>query len=194
MQEILETVLRDREFYEESGGGLTISGGEPLMQPEFTTELAKAAKAEGLHVCVETSGFCPEADIAELAKWVDLFLYDEKLGDDAKHRLYTGVSNRQILKNLETLNHLGAGVILRCPLIDGVNLTPEHFAHIAAVVNQLQNIRAVNLELYHPLGISKRASLGMEAADIPADFLSREKAEGYAQILEQQVTVPVSIL
>ncbi len=191
--EALEPVLRDREFYQASGGGLTISGGEPMMQPEFTIELAKSAKAQGIHVCVETSGYCSETDILKLAEWTDIFLYDYKLWDDTLHRQYTGVSHERILKNLEKLNQAGTQIILRCPMIDGVNLTEDHFTAIRDTVNQLSGIRAVDLELYHPLGISKRVTLGMESAEIPEEFLSRDQVRNFAQFLEKNVSVPVSV-
>ena len=191
--ETMETVLRDREFYRESGGGLTITGGEPMMQPGFAAALAETAKEEGLHVCLETSGFCKEEDLRTITRWTDLFLYDFKLGDETQHLQYTGVSNRRILSNLKVLDSLGADIILRCPIIEGVNLNPRHFEQIAETVGMFAQIRAVELEPYHPLGISKRAALGMEPAEVPGGFLAREKIMEYTPILAGKLSVPFAI-
>ena len=113
VDEVMAEVLRDRPFYETSGGGMTVSGGEPFARFPFLLELLKAAKEAGLDTAVETSGFTAPAQIAEAAPYIDTFLYDYKETDPEKHRAFTGVDNAPILENLALLDTLGARVILR---------------------------------------------------------------------------------
>ena len=157
---VLETVLRDMPFYQTSGGGMTLSGGEPLYQSAFSCELLKEAKKMGLHTCVETSGFAAKQILQEIAAHTDLFLYDWKLTDPNLHHQYTGVSNTKIRENLYLLSGMGKEIILRCPVIPGVNDTTEHFSGIAELADELDAIRWVELEPYHPLGSGKSAMLG----------------------------------
>jgi pyruvate formate lyase activating enzyme len=117
VDEILAEVERDEAFYRNSGGGMTVSGGDPLMCPDFTRSLVKAAKERGLHVCIETSGYAKWEDVAALIPFVDLFLWDFKESDPARHKQFTGVDNARILANLEGLDRARARVILRCPII-----------------------------------------------------------------------------
>ncbi len=131
--EALEEVLRDKPFYETSAGGMTLSGGEPLMQIDFTHALLKAAKDAALHCCVETCGFAPYEKLERIRTLVDLFLYDYKYTGTADHLKYTGVSNEPILTNLRNLHETGAKILLLCPIIPGINDKDEHFAGIGAL-------------------------------------------------------------
>ncbi|MBR7133519.1 MAG: glycyl-radical enzyme activating protein [Clostridia bacterium] len=162
VEEVMGEVLRDKLFYDNSGGGLTLSGGEPMLQFEFAYALLKSAKENGLHTCIETCGFAPSEHFSQIVKLVDIFLFDYKLSDEQKHKEYTGVSNELIVKNLKMLDDLGANIILRCPIIPDVNDTPEHFKAIADMANSLSNISEINIEPYHPLGKSKSELLGVE--------------------------------
>ncbi len=157
---VLDEVLKDRPFYETSGGGMTISGGEPLAQFEFTRALLAAARREGLHTCIETSGFASFDRLAVLAGLVDLFYYDYKETDPARHLEYTGVPLSPILENLAGLDRLGAATVLRCPIMPGLNARDEHFRGIAAVANGLSHMREVHILSYHPLGRDKLARIG----------------------------------
>ena len=123
---ILKEVIADKSYYENSGGGLTVSGGEPMLQFPFLEALLGEAKTLGLYICLETSGFARKELFARIAGNVDLFLYDIKHINDEKHKKYTGVSNQIILDNLDYLYRMGAKIRLRCPLIPGVNDTAEH--------------------------------------------------------------------
>jgi len=161
-QAVMEQVLRDRQVYLESGGGLTISGGEPFAQPDFTIRLLQLAKDAGIHTAVETSGFCAASVLEEATRYTDLFLYDYKATDAALHKTLCGVSNEKILSNLKRLETLGAKVILRCPIVPGQNDCPDHIRGIAAVAAAHSCIKEVHLEPYHRLGIGKAAQLGME--------------------------------
>lgn len=159
-EEVLNTVLSDREFYEDSGGGLTLSGGEPFLQYEFMLEILKKAKENSLHICVETCGFADSKKLLSAAEYVDIFLFDYKLSDSVLHKEYTGVGNEKILENLKLLNENGNKIILRCPIIPDVNDTEEHFSAIAEVADSCENITGIEIAPYHELGISKSDRLG----------------------------------
>ena len=192
--ELMEQILADRFFYESSGGGLTLSGGEPMYQPEFALALAAAAKAEGLHVCMETSGFCPWEKLQPMTEVVDLFLFDYKVTDPALHRQWTGVDNGPILENLTRLDRCGAKTILRCPLIPGVNLTEDHARGIARTAAELENLQEIHLEPYHNAGLSKRDRLGMEQTRGHIQPPERAALEQFAARIRQDVPAEVKIL
>ncbi len=158
--DLLKTVLRDRIYYEQSGGGLTISGGEPMMQFNGLLELAQKGKAEGLHICLDTSGFAPSDHYEGIAPYVDIFLYDYKLTAPDRHKQYTGVSNQQILKNLELLCNLDKTIFLRCPIIPGINDDDEHLEKIAWLSSQYQQIEQVNIMAYHDMAKGKAQQFG----------------------------------
>jgi pyruvate formate lyase activating enzyme len=161
--EVLEPVLRDRLFYELSGGGITLSGGEPLLQIDFAAALLAGAKAAGLHTAVETAGHATFARLARVAPHTDLFLYDLKETDDARHREYTGVPVKGIQDNLRALHDLGASILVRLPTVPGLNDRPEHFRAIADLVRPLTGLLGVEVMPYHSLGIGKRHRLGLES-------------------------------
>jgi glycyl-radical enzyme activating protein len=160
--EVLAIVLRDRPFYEQSGGGLTISGGEPMLQPEFTMALLQAAKAEGLHTCLDTSGWTSQRALEQVLPFVDLFLFDYKATDPDTHKSLTGVSNELILANLDYLARQGASVRLRCPLIPGVNDTADHLAGIAALSRRFPELDGIDLMAYHNVGNAKYERYGLK--------------------------------
>ena len=162
--EVLAEVLRDTPFYETSGGGLTLSGGEPLLQIEFTEALLAQAKAAGLHCCVETCGEADWQRFERIRRLVDLFLFDCKETDPAQHRRFTGVSNKRILENLHRLDAHGAAIILRCPIIPGVNDRDDHFEGIRRLAAGLAHVRGVELMPYHRLGEGKVARFGLDGA------------------------------
>ena len=166
--QVMEEVLEDLPFYRTSGGGLTLSGGEPMAQSAFALAIAQAAKEQNLHVAMETSGYCAAADLMAIRPYVDLFLYDYKLTGDEAHRRHTGVDQQRILENLHLLDASGASIILRCPMIPGVNIHPEHEAGIICVAGGLRNLQQIHLEPYHNIGLSKRERLGMDASCVPS--------------------------
>lgn len=163
-QEVMAQVVKDVKFYNQSGGGLTISGGEPLAQFDFTLELLRLAKQSGIHTCLETSGQAATSRILALLPYVDLFLFDYKESQDAKHKEFTGVSREQIDKNLHAVNDAGGKIVLRCPIIPTLNDRPNHFLAIAETANKLANIIEVNIMPYHPMGASKAARVGRKYA------------------------------
>ena len=160
VHEVMDLVMRDLPFYQAGQGGLTLSGGEPMAQPEFATELAQSAKSHGLHVCLETSGCCETSALMMIEPFVDLFLFDIKETDDAAHKQLTGVGLLQIQANLLALDAAGARIILRCPLIPGCNTRIAHYEGIAVIANQLHHVIGIELEPYHSLGREKGEKLG----------------------------------
>lgn len=160
--EIIQVVLKDKAYYNNSGGGLTISGGEPLAQFEFTKALLAAAKKEGIHTCVDTCGQASKEKFKEILLLTDLFLYDFKMTDSAAHKQFTGSGNRQIMENLDFLLQNGANIILRCPIIPGINDNDEHFAGISEVAGKYPKIKSVEFLPYHSMGRDKASHIGME--------------------------------
>ncbi|MBQ8720344.1 MAG: glycyl-radical enzyme activating protein [Clostridia bacterium] len=177
VDEVMAEVMKDEVFYKNSGGGMTVSGGEPFMQHSFAHSLLRAAKERGLNTAIETSGYTSPEILKSFVPYVDLFLWDVKESDDERHKQFTGVSNKLILKNLELLNELGAKVVLRCPLIEGYNLRPEHLAAIGALAERLECVDHVEIEPYHPLGKSKCEAMGTEYELADMEFLEKTKAE-----------------
>ena len=188
--EVLDEVLRDRPFYDTSGGGMTLSGGEPLQQIEFSVALLTAAKQAGLHCAVETSAGGAWSRLAQLLPLVDLFFVDVKETDPARCRDFTGATGELTLANLQRLHDAGAAVLVRLPLVPGLNDRPEHFAAIADLSRRLPNLLGVEIMPYHRLGLGKRARMGLPGPDPEFEPPSTETVAGWVQTLrEQGVTV-----
>ena len=183
VEALMAETVRDRNFYKNSGGGLTVSGGEPLAQPEFLIELLKAAKAEGLHTCIETCGFASEQTVRAVAPYTDLFLFDLKETDESNHRSFTGVPLKPILRSLYLLDSLGAKTVLRCPIIPGYNARDSHAKEIARIADSLKNLQDVEVMAYHTLGRSKYEALGMDDPTSELDAMNETlKSEFLAAI------------
>ena len=192
LSEVLSEVRKDRAFYENSGGGMTLSGGEPMMQFEFVRALCEAAKrAPGIpNIALESCGFAPVEHYRELLPWIDLFLFDVKTLDPEKHRRYTGVPLEPILRTLRFLDDSGAAISLRCPLIPGWNDSEEEQRKIAELANTLRHVRSIDLEPYHPLGEAKARRLGKEP-EFTAPFAPPDYVEGIRGFLQPLTAVPV---
>ncbi len=160
--EVMEEVLRDRIFYENSGGGVTVSGGEPLAQPEFTRALLEAARDEGIHTALDTSGYAPWRVLEEVLKFTDLILYDLKQMNSGVHRALTGVPNELIIENLRRLNGHGIPLWIRIPLIPGRNDGDANFHAMGELLSGLENVERVEILGYHRLAESKYERAGME--------------------------------
>lgn len=191
--QVMDIVLRDCTFYRRSGGGMTLSGGEPLFQPHMALALLSLAKSAGLHTCVETSGYVNTSVLESAALVTDLFLFDLKECDSIRHQTWTGQDNTQILDNLSRLDKAGSRLRLRCPLIPGCNMRQDHYEGIAGIANNLKHIERIDLEPYHPFGLEKRKSLGMSAPYKNEHRLPAEEAEKAARALEKRTNVPVII-
>lgn len=158
--EILSAVLRDRAFYGEAGG-ITVSGGEPTLHAEGVIPLLTACKEAGITTCVETCGEFSSRLLPPLCAVTDLFLWDVKDTDPARHKAYTGVDNRRILDNLREADRLGAKTRMRCILVAGVNTEVSHYEALAALYRSLSHCEGVEFIPYHAYGGSKMLPLGM---------------------------------
>ncbi|MDR1011637.1 MAG: glycyl-radical enzyme activating protein [Opitutaceae bacterium] len=157
--DVMAEVLEDRMFYRENGG-VTLSGGEPLMQPEFALDILRACKREGLHTAIETTLCYPWSRIRPLLGELDLIMFDIKLADAENHRRHTGVSNRLLFENLDHLNQCGRPLIARTPLIAGINDNENEIMPIARALGRLDNLLYYEFLPYHPLGTGKYEALG----------------------------------
>ncbi|MBR5538575.1 MAG: glycyl-radical enzyme activating protein [Clostridia bacterium] len=161
VDEIISAVMKDKAFYGENGG-ITVSGGEPLMQGDATVELLKESKKNGLSTVVETCGYADPEILRSAIPYTDLFLWDIKDTDDARHKHYTGVSNRLIMENLSFANGLGAKIRLRCILINGINTKEEHYLGIVEIARKINLLEGVEIIPYHAYGGSKATFIGRE--------------------------------
>ncbi len=175
--DVVDEVLRDKSFFDSSGGGITLSGGEPLMQGDFSVEIARLAKENGISVCVETSGFALKKTLLDIAPFVDLFLFDIKMSDEAMHQKYIGTSQKEILENLSLLNGMGKEIVLRCPIIPDVNDNEVHYRAIAHLAEENASVTAVRLEPYHPYGIKKYEAVGLSPFYTREEGMEEEKAK-----------------
>ena len=160
VDEVIAEVMRDESLYRESGGGITLSGGEPLYQSEFSIAVLAAAKEKRLSTCIETSGYASQDVITRIAKYTDTFYYDYKATGDEEHSRLCGVPQTVILRNLSLLDELDANVTLRCPIVPGQNQTPEHIKGIANTAALHSSVKQIHLEPFHSLGKSKAEKLG----------------------------------
>ncbi len=179
--EIMEIVIADTPFFEQSSGGVTLSGGEPLSQPEFSYQVLLRSKQLGIHTCVDTSGFAPWHDVQKVASVTDLFLYDLKLADPGQHKKYTGQGNHIIIENLYKLNHAGSDLHIRIPLLEGITDTPENLDELSKIAEKLNRLKRIDLLPYHPIARTKYRRLQIPyALDEMAEY-PKEKAEKISQ-------------
>jgi len=157
---VFDEIIKDRVFYEESGGGVTFSGGEPLAQPDFLESLLQKCREEKLHAAVDTSGFAPKDTLKKIADLVDLFLFDLKLIDDGLHEQYTGVGNQRILENLDFLLDGGQEVELRFPLIPGVTDREENIEGIKGFISEKPGLNKISILPFHDVK-KKYSQLGL---------------------------------
>jgi len=183
--QVLAEVEKDQVFYEQSNGGITLSGGEPLSQKEFVLEFLSLCREKGYHTAVETCGYVPKSTIEAVLPYVDLFLYDLKHLDDLQHRRYTQVSVEPILRNLRYLAGKGAKIWIRVPVVPTVNDSPDHIGKIGSLMREL-GLREIYLLPYHKLAVAKyhRLHLPYTIPDIPEP--TEEQMADLAEILTRQ--------
>lgn len=211
VDELMQIILKDRIFFEESGGGVTLSGGEPVMQIDSIEELLKRLKLENIHTAVDTSGIMPFEYYERIYKYTDLFLYDIKLVDEDKHKFFTGCSNDVIIDNLKKLSVLYSnadvesslksnltdkdksnlcnstdtyrGINIRLPIIEGVNEDDEHIDKVIELISGL-GIKNINLLPYHNISGHKYKNLNMKYEGNEMNVPSDEKMSGFKNKLE----------
>jgi len=180
--EVVARVLKDKLIYINSGGGVTLSGGEPTCQFKFSRAILKRCKEENLHTAIETCGYAPWKVFEGLLDYVDLFLYDIKLIDDIKHERFTGVGNSRIIENFKMLTRSGKNVIARCPLIPRVNTDADDIKRLQSLLKE-SGISEVHLLPYHKLGINKYVSLGIPYQMEDTPFFPDEDLERISEML-----------
>jgi len=162
IEELMAEIERDVPFYDQSGGGVTFSGGEPLLQHEFLLNILRQCKERDIHTTLDTSGYSSWNIMERIQPLTDLFLYDLKLINDGRHIEHTQVSNRPILSNLQELSKNGNHLIVRIPLIPGINDDADNLRGIGEFLAQLPHLDGVELMGYHEIGVEKYASLGKD--------------------------------
>ena len=167
VEEIVEAVRKDTSFYGQEGG-VTLSGGEPLLHGKGVVRLLEACREAGLNTALETCGYVPEACLPDAVRLTDLFLWDVKDTNDERHKHYTGVSNSPILQNLRTVDSLGGRTRLRCILVEGVNTERAHYAALAELALSLSHCEGIELIPYHAYAGSKMIPLGLPDNGRPA--------------------------
>ena len=196
ISELLEYVEQDRAFYEQSGGGVTLGGGEVTSQPEAAINLLQACKQEGLHTAIETCGYTKKETILRFAEYVDLFLFDLKHIDPDRHFELTGVRNEMILENMEELIMKRKHVKVRMPMLKGIN---DSEAEIRGVIEflkpfkEFKNFEGIDLLPYHKLGVNKYVQLGMDypiEGDPSLDDADLDRIEGWIR----EYDFPVSVI
>ena len=170
VDEVMDEVLADKPFYGVEGG-MTLTGGEPLLQADFALALATAAKRESIHVAVDTCGQARWESFEQMLPVTGLFLYDLKCMDPVRHKALTGVDNALILDNLRRLDAVGAKIWIRCPLVPGLNDSDADLKAIVDEVSRFKNVQRLGSCPYHPIGLEKYAKFG-----IPVRFDRREEA------------------
>ncbi len=158
-EELMFEILKDRLFYEESGGGVTFSGGEPLYQIDFLVEILKKCKEEELNTCIDTSGFASAKSIKRVIPYTDLFLFDIKHMNDAEHIRFTGVSNKPIFRNLEILIEAGANIVIRYPLIPGINDSQRNLSEMMNFFEKHRELKKIDILPYHNIASHKYEDL-----------------------------------
>ena len=185
VEEILPELLSDENYYRRSGGGITLSGGEVLGQPEFARDLLHACKENGLHTAVESTANAPYASIEKILPYLDLYLMDIKHMDSAKHKEYTGAGNERILENAKTLAESGVELIIRTPVVPGFNDTAEEIRAISRFAASLPGVKEHHLLPYHRLGQDKYTGLGRNYSLKGIEPPSQEKMEYLLSVAEE---------
>lgn len=187
VEEVLDEVERDAMFYFNSGGGMTITGGEPALFPEITLSLLRGGKERGLHNCLDTSGFCSWEVLESMRNYVDIFLYDLKNLDGEAHRRETGVGNELILSNLERLAGVGSAIHIRIPVIAGFNDSLEHMDRVAGLLESLAPaVSQVDLLPFHNWCQDKYRWLGLKWGLKDSESLNNFEVEDLKDILEDR--------
>lgn len=184
VNEVMKEVMKDKVFYEQSNGGVTLSGGEPLIQIDFIEELLKRLKEEKIHTAVDTSGAVNFDILKRVAKYTDLFLYDLKLMDDEKHKEYIGVSNKTIIENLIKLSKIHSNINVRMPIIQNINDDITHIEKTLELLKDL-NIKKINLLPYHSIAKHKYEKLGLVYENEKMAVPSEAKMNSFKEMFEK---------
>ena len=185
VEEIMPEILADMPYYRRSGGGVTLSGGEVLGQADFARDLLKRCKEEGLHTAIESAASASYDKIEKILPYLDLYLMDIKLMDPKKHKEYTGVDNAIILDNARRVAKSGVELIIRTPVVPGVNDTESEIRAISRFAKELGTVKEHHLLPYHRLGQDKYFGLGRNYAFLGVQPPEREKMEHLLSVAEE---------
>lgn len=186
--QLLNEIKKDLPFYDQSGGGVTISGGEPLSQPESLLALLQECGALGINRTVDTSGFAPTETLKHVAKHTDLFLFDLKHMDNNQHRHYTGVANDLILHNLKTLSEYGQPMRVRFPLIPGMNDDENNIKATGIFIANCKSVQGIDILPYHPSATAKYTKLGLDYKGKTFTVPSQEKIMETVKLLKKYIS------
>jgi len=189
VEEVMLNIVKDVPFFEESGGGVTLSGGEPLMQAEFSAALLAACTDLDIHTAVDTCGYTSFSELVKVIPFTKLFLYDLKFADDEVHRKYTGLSNKPILENLRYITQSGKPVIIRIPLVQDVTDSIENLMALRNIIELTPGILRIDLLPYHPSGNRKYERMGKCNAMLPVGSYNRQKAEEIKEFFKHTASV-----
>lgn len=192
VEEVINEVLKDLDYYKNSNGGVTVSGGEPLAQLQFTLELLRGLKEFHIHTAVETCGLAPRESFRKLLPFTDLFLFDYKATGEDLHRKLTGAGNKAILENLDFLYENKAQIILRLPLIPGVNDSLEHLQAIACLSEKYPELSGIEIMPYHNIGNDKAWKIGKPSLLNDLKTTPEEVKEGWIKALHSMGCLSVS--
>lgn len=185
--EVLQEVEKDISIFDESKGGVTFSGGEPLSQPEFLKDLLKACKAKEIHTAIDTSGFAKKSVIESIIPLTDLFLFDIKLVSEDEHKKYTGVSNSIIFKNLDLIVKSNKKVTIRIPLIQNITDTDKNLKLLRETIRKYPEIKRVDILPFHNIAKSKYERFGKNYTLSNAETYDNQKAEQIRDYFQETV-------
>jgi len=193
VSELLDRVLKDRPFYEQSGGGVTISGGEPLSQPSFVLQFLERLKESGIHTALDTTGYVPFEIIEKSLPFTDLYLYDLKHMNSTLHKKATGVPNESILENAKKIAESGGKLQIRIPVIPDFNDSEENIRNTGMFCKSLGSaVTVLQLLPYHNLGVMKYQRIENRGVILEADAPSDERIAGFKDLLET-LGLPVTV-
>lgn len=190
-KELLASIKKNKHYYEKSGGGVTFSGGECLLHPDFVRETAKCCKKEGIHVVVETAGDVPIECFEKVLPWVDMFYIDIKHMDSKEHARYTGRGNERILSNIQSLTKCNTEIVVRTPLVPGVNDTMDNLLKTAFFAKlHYPTVKSYCLLKYNFLGVEKYHRLGLYTNSFGNETQSDDKMNEICSIINERIGIP----
>ena len=184
LREIVNEVKKDKIFYDKSGGGVTVSGGEPSLQWGFTRDLLRECKKLGIHTALDTSGYVEWSALKKILEFTDLILYDLKLIDEIEHQKYTGAENQLILRNIKKVSKQGVPIWIRIPIIPKCTDRIENIMALKEIIKKLNNVERIDLLAYHTLGVAKYKRLGLKYLLEESEQISDKKMEEFRKILD----------
>jgi pyruvate formate lyase activating enzyme len=184
VDQLMKGIRADIPFFEESGGGVTLTGGEPLAQPKFAIQILKTCITEGIHTAVDTCGYVSSSIMEQSLPYTNLYLFDLKLANTDEHKKYTGVSNDLILANLKLLSQAGKSIAIRIPLVEGITDTPKNIEGLQRIIASNSGIQRIDLLPYHTLAKHKFSQCNRPYSLANLNNYSEEKAHSIAELFK----------